>query len=390
MSKTDTPRRQASSSSTDRASESRAERFAARHFLWDASHNERRRRCGRVQIVKGGGVPVMLSGGRASYAGLETCGSVWSCPVCQSRIAAERSNQISAALRHHLAQPGGTSAAMLTLTMRHNDRQSLAELWDHLSDAWRASVRGKEWDRDRDRWGVLGSTRIVEVTHGENGWHLHIHALLFFSATPEAAELQALGERVFGRWATRLTNRGMAAPIMTSGGLDVRPIYAAKDAALYLAKVDGTSGVAPDAAALEMAHSQTKTLGGRSQWQLLGAARAGDAEALKLWHEWEKASKGRRFLIWSQGKGKAWRAILNARGLVRSDEEIAADDSPEALIVGFIPRTSWRSLTWSDRRALARILTACERAEDSFAALTGCLLELGLAPPDRPPASLAA
>ena len=42
----------------------------------------------------------------ASYGGLQTCGSVWTCPVCSSKIAERRRVEIQGAIATHRAQGG--------------------------------------------------------------------------------------------------------------------------------------------------------------------------------------------------------------------------------------------------------------------------------------------
>ena len=49
----------------------------------------------------------------ASYAGLQTCGSVWACPVCAAKIAERRRAEVVAAMAAHMADGGG----MLLLTI---------------------------------------------------------------------------------------------------------------------------------------------------------------------------------------------------------------------------------------------------------------------------------
>lgn len=373
----------------------RSERFAARQFLWKHSKIERRRRCGRVPTVKNQGAALMLSGeGRASYLGLETCSSVWSCPVCSAQIHASYAGQIANALTHHLGNGGG--AAMVTLTMRHKKGDPLSDLWAGLGEAWRAATRGKEWDKERAEYGVLGTTRIVETTFGENGWHLHVHALIFFSGKPTVAELELLGKQMFQRWRTRLTTLGLRAPLANSGGLDIRPVYSSDELGAYLNKLSSVDEIAISAAQ-ELSHSDTKTgrSGGRTPWQILGdgmqekrAAPDMPSASLGIWHEWEDASRGKRFMVWSRNTSPEWLAILDARGEVQTEEQATVDPGPEAQLVGFIPREAWLGLIRHHRPAIALILNAVEA--EGLAGAARCLAHLGLPPPIPPPRSQAA
>ena len=52
-----------------------------------------------------------------SYSGLQTCGSVWTCPVCSAKIAERRRVELLHAMDTHKAADGFVS--LLTLTTPH-------------------------------------------------------------------------------------------------------------------------------------------------------------------------------------------------------------------------------------------------------------------------------
>lgn len=83
--------------------------------------------------------------------------------------------------------------------------------------------------------------RVVDATHGEHGWHLHVHALVALY-TPAARELVGeLAGALFGRWERALVRKGLAAPIENRGGPGLRAVdlgAGSIDAtAEYLAKI---------------------------------------------------------------------------------------------------------------------------------------------------------
>ena len=131
----------------------------------------------------GEGVMVGRRGARAHYSGLQTCASVWSCPVCSARIQAERADELLRAVER--AHACGLKVALLTLTMRHRKRDKLKLLWDGLSQAWQPAIAtDRAVRRARDAVGMVSWVRRVEATHGRKGWHLHVHALLFYGRGP--------------------------------------------------------------------------------------------------------------------------------------------------------------------------------------------------------------
>ena len=86
--------------------------------------------------------------------------------------------------------------------------------WDVLGYAWAAVTSGSTWVKDSQlSWAVSsGWARVVEVTDGVNGWHVHVHALLCF-ADDVSAELVAanVGARMFGRWRRALERKSFDA-----------------------------------------------------------------------------------------------------------------------------------------------------------------------------------
>jgi hypothetical protein len=257
---------------------------------------------------------------RAGFAGLATCGSVWACPVCSERILAGRQTELADALRTWADQGG--SVAFVTLTMRHRKGQSLRQLWDALSTAWNGATKGRAWKRARETYGVEGFVRVVEVTHGANGWHVHVHAAILTRGGLTAEEADGLGCELFQPWRTALMRAGLDAPLARSGGLDAK-VWDGRDAFLdYFTKQ--TYSADASRAAMELARGDLKAArgGNRTPFRILSDLAAwGVADDMDLWLEWEQASKGRRQLTWSRGLRE--RLALAAE---RSDEELAAEE----------------------------------------------------------------
>jgi len=55
-------------------------------------------------------------------------------------------------------------------------------LWELLSKGWGYMTAGRQWIQFKETFGLVGTIKAVEVTHGGNGWHPHIHVLFFVDA----------------------------------------------------------------------------------------------------------------------------------------------------------------------------------------------------------------
>lgn len=342
----------------------RETRYLRRSELWHLSGMARVRKCGRVMTASH--VTVRRSGKVTGLAGLATCGSVWACPVCNAKVMSRRALEIGAAVALWQAHKG--RVAFVTLTMRHNRGHSLQALWDALAAAWQAVIGSRKWGRDVDRYGVEGWLRVVEVTQGRNGWHVHVHALVFMREGASSFELAALHRSMFDRWRGQLVRKGFDAPTMA--GQDARLISGPGDVALagYFTKAtDNAVRVG-----LEFTQTQTKTtrtaFSTAPVWSLLdGLLNTGEVEYLNDWREWERGSKGRRQLTWSQG--------LRCRlGLLEevTDEEIAAEvlgDDRDNLVA--ITAEGWATLVRSPV-LIPRMLSVTDVG--GFAALQGFLI----------------
>ena len=95
--------------------ESRVQRFALQSVARSILPESRTAKCLRIR-AHDCDVQVWKSKehGTASYGGLQTCGSVWTCPVCAAKIAERRRVELLDAMELHKAQGG--AVYLLTLT----------------------------------------------------------------------------------------------------------------------------------------------------------------------------------------------------------------------------------------------------------------------------------
>lgn len=319
----------------------RSERHAARRVLWSETTLDRVRSCGRHGVLPDGAVMLRATGlgaaRRAGLSGVATCASTWACPVCSYSIAARRAVEVAESIEAWRSTGG--RIVVMALTMRHHEGQRLANLWDNLSYAWGCVTSGRAWKGEQQSYGVAGWVRVVESTHGPSGWHVHVHALLFIEGTADLGGLalwtgddeglvRGLSVAMFGRWSAALVRKGMRAPLRDSGGLDARwYVGAAKAAGDYLTKSTFTPA---ESVGWEIAGGSGKiaAAGHRTPFAILADVVArGDCDDLDLWHEWERASHGRRQFGWSRGvRDRLALADESTDDQIIEEDALAGDD----------------------------------------------------------------
>lgn len=270
----------------------------------------------------------------AGVAGVETCGSVWSCPVCSARIAAHRNtelNKVNTAWREK-----GGSILFATLTMRHSYGDSLKDLWDGLSASWARVTSGKGYQTLKDEFGIEGFVRVVEVTHGDNGWHVHTHAAFYMDRELSDFDLAQLEQRLYGRWVNALDKDGFTAS--QAHGVDIIRTMEGSGLGAYMTKFALTHS----SLVQEMTNGQNKIAkkSNRVPFRILAdIVENGDTADMALWETWETVSRGRRMMSWSKG-------LRDVAKLSRelTDEEIVALDQLHGTTVLSVPSKSWASL----------------------------------------------
>lgn len=309
-------------------------------------HNKQHRTvwCGR-HVVTEGAIPVFrrLDGGKARLGQVKTCGSVWACPVCAAKVAEVRRREITHAMQAHVT--AGGHAYLLTFTFPHYMGQTLDELLPKFDKARNRFQGSKGWKKvmqvanpakgiEAGVAGRVGSITSAEVTYGGNGWHPHLHMLVFCNAgafgegePDEYGRLSSPAIDYFrGEWVRHLEKAGLVdgsnRQWALGYALDVR---GGKGAAEYIAKWGREEKWGLSS---ELTSSHAKT-GRRDTWgtkdhytpfQLLQLSADGDGHATCAFREFVDAFDGKRMLTWSPG-------LKDRFGIAElSDEDAAAEE----------------------------------------------------------------
>lgn len=258
--------------------------------------------------------------GTSHTSGVETCGSIWSCPVCAAKIRNVRSEEIARGLTGHIAAGGG--ALFVTLTLPHQAADALRKTVGLVSKGFASVNAGRSYGEDRAAFGILGHIRAFEITHGQNGWHPHLHVVVALDQPATVDAAAALEARWQARWDRWLTGQGWPASRV---GIGVRVERVRRDAAAvgkYLVKLQEgerlARSVGNEAARADLKSGRN---GSRMPFEILADfGTDGNLADLGLWQEFQLATKGRSAIRWSKGL----RDLLLADEPEQTDEEIAA------------------------------------------------------------------
>lgn len=203
----------------------------------------------------------------AGYRDLQRCESD-SCPFCAYARSESQRHKLVVALAS--AQKRDLYPLLVTLTLRHRQGEKLADVRAGLLAAYNRMFSGRAYQRLKDEYLIVGKVRSEEQPYGVNGWHPHLHVLLFTEMELVGAARAAFEAELRRRWQAALEHEGRYASF--EHGLDVR--NAESDIADYVAKwghepLNGAWGVDS-----ELARSTVKQVhqNGLTPFQLLGAA----------------------------------------------------------------------------------------------------------------------
>lgn len=284
----------------------------------------------------------------ASFRKVETCHSVWACPVCSAKISERRRLELVDGVQAHRAQGG--AVLFWTLTFPHSRNDDLGVILDRFLRAIRWLTSHKTYKTEiRPQFGIIGYVRALEVTHGaRNGWHPHAHALLFLERELTAEQFGWLYAKLHALWAKACERMGLPAPRVGVGSNLKKATSTTEEVvAEYMAKWGYQPKKVPHWTAtheLTKATSKRGREGGRSPWDLLRADLVEDAPAsLALFREYAEAFRGKAQLRWTPGlRGKL------GLGVEMTDEELAetASEDDNDLLCSFDWRT-WRRIAWA-------------------------------------------
>lgn len=329
----------------------RYERYALQSAARSALADERVGKCLRVPISSEVQIHKTIATNTFHYQNLQTCGSIWHCPCCAAKISEKRKNEVQAAISLH--ETNGGQVFLLTLTLPHHINQSLKWVLGTLLKAHTAFEQDRAYREGfKVTSGLVGKIRGLEVTYGANGWHPHLHMLLFVNQIQKIKEVE---HDLLTIWQKVVVKQGFNEP--NHHGLTLEN---GEKAAKYV----GKWGLEH-----EMAKSHIKrSREGYTPFDLLrvivgsytGNGKNADCfDAVNLFREYGKTFKGRRQLVWSKGL----RDRFNL-GKEKTDEEIADQVDEATALFAKIPLGAWRLILSQEKRG--EVLAICEQGLDAL------------------------
>lgn len=302
----------------------RAERYMLKSVVNRILPRSRTSKCHRWRVPKQSlRVLRSIEHGKAFYAGLQVCGSVWLCPVCGAKITERRRGELVAAV--------GTAKAMewqvmlLTLTVPHGMGDDLKAMLDQMMLAWRKTSSTRAGAKVRGAIGLEGTVRVLEVTDGENGFHPHFHVLLFLSSDVTTAGVEDLFRPL---WQDACVKAGLPRPSDKHGVRVDDGSHAAAYASKWGLESEMTKG-----------HTKKGNRGSMTPWDMLRDVLANRSErSSKRFAVYADAFHGRRQLYWSNGL----KSKLGVQDF--TDEEIAAYQEDQAHVLAELTDDQWRAV----------------------------------------------
>jgi hypothetical protein len=228
-------------------------------------------------------------------------------------------------MTQHQAQGG--YAYLLTFTFPHYMGQTLGELMPKFDKARNRFQGSKGWkkvmqvanaqkDIESGTAGRVGAVTSMEVTYGiGNGWHPHLHMLIFCKpgafgegAPDEHGRLTGKAIDFFrGEWVRHLEKAGLVDGSNRQWALDYAlDVRGGAKAAEYIAKWGHEEkwGLSSELTSSHAKTGRRDTWGTRDHYtpfQLLDLSAHGDGHGTKAFREFVYAFGGKRMLTWSPG-----------------------------------------------------------------------------------------
>lgn len=300
----------------------RVKRFLLQDEACRLLPSERINNCLKKRITKDKGVIVKYNSTTkmASYGNIQACGSIWTCSPCAAKISEKRRTELKNGIARH--RKNGGQVYLLTLTNLHHFGDNLVDLMAGQKKALKYLWSDRKPKEHFAELGKIGHITANEVTHGKNGWHPHMHILMFFDAAVDIKELQTF---IAKYWQHCCKKAKLKKPSLDHGCDITDGSFADRYVSKWGIEEEMTKG-----------HIKKGRDGGNTPFDLLRLSEAGCEESGSLFQKYAAAYKGKRQLSWSKGL----KALLLVDEV--SDKELAEKDDDESIEEQELAMEIWR------------------------------------------------
>jgi len=260
------------------------------------------------------------------FSGLQTCGSVWVCPICSLKISQQRRMEVFKITAEMNRRPG-VNAGHLVLTLRHDKSDSLNVVKKILLKSWRQTMQAREYRDLCKQYKHLGDIRTLEVKVSQRtGWHPHLHILMFGISSQD--EMENFAASIISLYCRKNERASLE-------GQYYKGIYNEGDIEEYLTKWEISDE-------LTMTNMKTgkKEKDSYTPWDLLQNTELNTRWKVHRFREYAKEMIGNRQMTFSKEVRK-----IREQMKIKTDEEIVKEKQIEAEELLAIDVPVWRKIT---------------------------------------------
>jgi hypothetical protein len=323
------------------------DRFSLQSVAKEALPGFRVSKCLRLLVSKLHHVSVYKNSAINSifFAGLQTCGSVWHCAPCASKISERRTEEVQQAIDYCLKLGGFVS--FVTRTVPHDNHDSLLDILTRFRAADAKYKNHRHYKSTVKNFGCFGCIKVYEITVGLNGWHLHVHEIMLHYAVSITNVYQCLENNLYRVWSDAAVKSGFDEPSRAHGLQVQNGDFAGAYLAKFAKLATSNWNVSREMTKQHIKHSKS----GFSPFDLLRAYRDDPKPAyLELIKEYGQVMHGARQLIWSRGL-KRMIELVDV-----SDKDLVDELDSEAVLAGLISLKQWRFILKNDLRSTVLLM----------------------------------
>jgi hypothetical protein len=269
------------------------------------------------------------------YNGVASCAAIWRCPICSMKILKGRAKELYSITSQHLKASDKNQIGFLTLTIRHNKKDSLKTSLNKLVSSWRKLQNQRFFSDIKKGSCYLGQIKALEITHTKNnGWHPHFHILLFWENL-SAEQINQNQNLILKSWVK-----------LTKGSLDAQDqkIVFNNDILDYVTKWDSIQ---------ELTNDFKKSSSGVKPFQLLSYIydnkllyeyknlKSSNKRCKAMFSEYIEATKGRHRIGISRNLNTLYKIEI------KTDEQLTNEINIEDIILSF-ERQVWQTINLND------------------------------------------